>query len=313
MSGKMIQATMGIDLGGTKVSLALVDRHGKVLAFAKEPTEKSSPKALAIQIAGLAEKLCPASQKIKLTGIGLASAGPLNLEKGELLYPSNFKGWKRVPLVSLLKTALAEKKIRTPLSFQNDAMAAALGEGWIGGAKNLDTFVVVTLGTGIGTGVIFRGSPLQARGMGGEFGIQLVNLAELVQNADPYSACVEGLASGTGILRRAQARGFMGKSIEALHSDFQAGKTEHQRLFSDAAMALAMLCYNLSLGIHPEKILFTGGLMHMRDYFFTEMLAHYKKLIASHPGFRTKIGTAKLGYRAGVVGAARLPLLGKRA
>jgi glucokinase len=309
---RMKVATLGIDLGGTKVSLALVDKNGKVFGFVKEPTEKSSPKALAEQIASLTEKLCHTSGKIKLLGIGLASAGPLNLETGELLYPSNFKGWKRVPLVKLLASALAKKKIRAPISFQNDAMAAALGEGWIGGAKGLETFVVVTLGTGIGTGVIFRGSPLQARGMGGEFGIQLVNLAQLKKVNDPYPACVEGLASGTGIFRRARAEGFAGSSIEDLHKDFLAGKLEHKHLFHEAATALAMLSYNLSLGLHPEKILFTGGLMHMREYFFEDMLVRYRSLISAHPGFRTKIGIAKLGYRAGVVGAARLPVLRKK-
>ena len=119
------------------------------------------------------------------------------------------------------------------------------------------------------------------------------------------------MASGTGILRRAREMGFTGDSVEALRAQIESGDGRFLALFDEAALALAMLCYNLSLGLHPDKILFTGGLMHMQEYFYPKMLALYRDLVAKYPGFRASVGRAKLGFRAGVIGAARLPLLGK--
>lgn len=306
--------TIGIDLGGTKVSVALVDSKGKILGFQKEPTEKSSPAALAAQLARLAKFLVEESRggKRGLKGVGLASAGPLNVTTGKLLHPSNFKGWKVVPIVNLLEKALAREGLRTRVAFQNDAMAAALGEGWTGGARGLGTFAVITLGTGIGTGIIFDGKPLQWKGMGGEFGIQLVNHLFLLKGSDPYFACVEGMASGTGILKRARESGFDGESVEELHARLETGDRKFAYLFDEAALALAMLCYNLSLGINPDKILFTGGLMHIEEYFYPKLLARYGSLIEKYPEFRTTIAKAKLGFRAGVIGAARLPWLARK-
>lgn len=298
--------TIGIDLGGTKVAVGAVDGRGKILAQRKEPTEKSSPRALTDQIAGLVEEIC-AEQNSKPSGIGLASAGPLDVERGLLLFPTNFKNWKRVELVKSLRNSLRKKKISTPIAFQNDAMAAALGEGWIGGAKGLESFAVVTVGTGIGSGVVFNGKPLQFSGMGAEWGNGLLCLDSLRKTDLVYNASVENFASGTGLFKRAQERGFKGAHTEDLVAAIRAGDLQWQALFDDAALALAMLCYNLSLGLHLQKILFSGGLLSAADLFLPRVHALYDDWIRQRPGFRTTIGKAKLGKGAGLVGAARLP------
>lgn len=305
--------TIGIDLGGTKVSFALVDEKGKVIRHHKEPSEKSSPKALAVQLAENCGRLLLLAKKNKnaILGIGLASAGPLNVKTGKLLYPSNFLGWKIVPIVALLKAELKRRKIQLPISFQNDAMAAALGEGWIGGARGKNTFAVITLGTGIGSGVIYKGSPLQWDGMGGEWGIQLIHFPMVLEGGETYLASVEGMASGTGIAKRARALGYQGNGVEGIRAELEAGNLKYLPLFHEAGIALAILCYNISLALHPDRILFTGGLMHMKEYFFPSMQKKYKELIEKHPGFAVNISQAKLGFSAGVVGAARLPRLQK--
>lgn len=295
--------TIGIDLGGTKVAFAAVDPRGKVLAYHREPSDKSSPRQLCQQLARNIIDIEQAAGK-RARGIGLASAGPLDTLRGELIYPSNFPGWKRVPLKRLLERELRKAGSRHKISVQNDAMAAALGEGWVGGAKGCDTYAVITVGTGIGSGIIFAGKPLQFRGMGGEWGVGLFSAALNVTNK---KTTFESIASGTGIFAHAQALGFKGKSTEELVAKIRRGDKKYKVLFNAAAEALAALSFNLSLGLHPERILFTGGLMEVSDLFFPQTLSLYQRWISERPGFRTKLAKARLGGKAGVLGAAKLP------
>lgn len=303
--GAKRKISIGIDLGGTKVAVGVVDSQGRILSTLREKTEKSSPRALAKQLARLVAQ-SQAKELGKVCGIGLAAAGPLDVHRGVLIYPSNFPDWKRVPIISLLRQELHRVGIRASLAFQNDAIAAALGEGWVGAAKRSRSFVVITVGTGIGSGVIFEGRPLQYQGMGSEWGNSLVSLEGLEPRKSPYPASVEGFASGRGIHARAKQMGFEGPNTEALVASLRAGEKQWQPLFDDAALALAMLCYNLSLSLRLEQILFSGGLLSEADLFLPRVHKLYGEWIAARPGFRARIGRAKLGKTAGIVGAARL-------
>ncbi len=130
-------------------------------------------------------------------------------------------------------------------------------------------------------------------------------------SGEPHFGTVEGFASGTGILRRAHELGFSGTSVEDLVVAIRGGEERYRILFQDAALALASLCYNLSLGFHPERILFSGGMVAIKDLFFDDVLKFYKEFVSVREGFATKIAVAKLGDKAGVIGAARLPHLWK--
>jgi glucokinase len=251
-------------------------------------------------------------KKNNFNGIGLASAGPLNVDQGILIYPVNFKDWKIVALVKMLQTKLKklnQKNKRLPLLkvyFQNDAMAAALAEKWIGAAQNLTTFAVVTVGTGIGTGVIFKNRPLQSKGMGSEFGHLIADLSKIKNPTQRSHYSIEGLASGIGILRQAQEMGFTGSSIEELVLESK----KYQILFDQAAVALAVLCYNLSIGFHPEKILFSGGLIKIKHLYWKKMKAHYEALIKDfNPNFKAPLALARARNQAGVLGAGYLPYI----
>ncbi len=303
--------SIGIDLGATKTAIAIVRSDGELISHQLVPTEKK-PNALIQQLTALISSILETAEGKNIQGIGLAAAGPLNVETGNLIHPSNFPDLKVFPIVARLKTNLKKSKINLPLFFQNDAMAAALGEGWIGGAQMLSTYAVITVGTGIGTGIIFQNKPLQHNGMGGEFGIQLIDFKSLRKRglANPTRQSVEGIASGTAICKRARRKGFTGDSIQELLIEMEAeGPDKYKPLFEDAAAALAMLCYNLSLGFHPEKILFAGGVMHARKHFLPELRLFYKELTNSNLAFRTPIAMAKLSYKAGAIGAARLPFI----
>ncbi len=307
---------IGLDLGGSKIGAGLVSSEGQLVYHNRYPTPTEAQfKSVRHRIHAVvdtlalatADALAAAPRVNSVRGIGLASAGPLNLKRGELVHPANFAGWKIVPLTSLLRQALSKNKISLPLRFQNDAVAAALAEGWRGAARGRATYAVITLGTGIGTGIILNHEPAQSLGMGCEWGHQLISLREIHQNSDIHVASVEGFASGTGMLRRAQALGFTGTSLEDLVAAVRAGHEEWRVVFDDAAKALAVLFYNLSLGFHPERIIISGGLIKVRDLFFDQAQRWYREWIrAKNPAFFTRVSVARFGSRAGVVGAARL-------
>jgi len=315
--------SVGLDLGGTKLAAALVDQKGNILSFRKESIldlkkdssasrgQKKIVSLMVEMIQGFQDRFPKCFQKKNFVGVGLACAGPLNVEQGSLVYPVNFPGWKIVPIQKMLKTELSRRKIKTEVAFQNDAVAAAYAEGWIGGARNLETYAVITVGTGIGTGVIFRARPVQTHGMGSEFGHLIAQNKEIM---DPHSQLheytIEGIASGTGILRKAKLMGFRGDTIEELVQEMEEGQREYFVLFDEAADALAALCYNLSIGFHIEKFLFSGGLVKIRQYYFERMKKRYQLLVdRMNPEFRCPVQVAKCLNQAGVLGAARLPYL----
>ncbi|MBX3019963.1 MAG: ROK family protein [Bdellovibrionaceae bacterium] len=306
--------SIGLDLGGTKLACALVDHTGQILAFQKESilSLKVDPKTgptkivgvMGEMVAGMKKRFPECFKKGVFRGVGLASAGPLNVELGEITHAANFPGWKRVKIQRLLEDEMRRRRICDRVEFQNDAIAASRAEGWIGGAQGLRSFAVVTIGTGIGTGVIFRGHPLQDRGMGSELGHLILNSMNIKTAKDLDHHTVEGVASGTGILRRARTElGLKVASVEEL-----VDLAEAQPLFDDAADALAALCYNLSIGFNLEKILFSGGLIKVRHLYWNRLKARYKALITEfNPEFGCPLVVAKAMNQAGVIGAARLP------
>jgi glucokinase len=318
--------SIGIDLGGTKIAAGLVNPQGRIL---KETIRPSLPGGRSITpsqqlryiiktLAEVTEELSlsipgttRAARLARLSGIGLASAGPMNVTEGKLIHPANFAGWKVVPIVDLLRTELKKKHILSKVIFQNDAIAAALGEGWLGSAKGCETYVVVTVGTGIGSGVILNGKPAQSGGMGSEWGHIIVDTAEVARRPkEAYHATVEGLASGTGMFHLAQTKGFTGASMPELGVAAQNGDELALEIFDGAARALAILFYNLSLGFHLEKIVVTGGLMHVSDLFLPKARQLYKVLITQkNREFLAPVVKAQLLNNAGLIGAARLPFL----
>ena len=309
--------TIGFDLGGTKLAAALVRQDGKILNYVKVPVNmkgagsaEKAQKMVVQLIADLARDFknrfpseCSTS---KFQGIGLASAGPMNVEKGILINPVNYPGWKIFPLLKKVEDKVKQNGFNTKVFFQNDAIAAAFAEGWVGNARKMNSYAVVTVGTGIGSGLILNGRPCQTKGAGSEFGHMLIDLSSIKQKPQNLSHfTVEGIASGTGLLRRAKEKGFKGNSVEEL---VLLDNPKFQVLFDDMAWALASLCYNLSIGFNLDGIFLSGGLIKIEELFFKETVSQYKRLVTQfNPMFETKISIAKTKTQAGVLGAAFLP------
>lgn len=314
--------TIGFDLGGTKLAAALLDNKGKMLDFIKVPVDMRREKSAVATQKRIINLMADISMDFKnrfpketsskvFLGIGLASAGPLNAAEGKLIHPVNYPGWKVVPIRDLLQKEIQERGFKTQVHFQHDATAAALAEGWVGGGQGMHSFAIVSVGTGVGSGVIFNGFPAQSRGMGSEYGHTIVDFRRLQSRPDKLHHCtVEGVASGTGLLRRAKEMGFKGNSVEEL---VEAEEPKYQVLFKDMAWALACLCYDLSIGYNLERIFLSGGLIKIRHLYLKDLKGHYKNLIRQmNPMFECKIEVAKTKNHAGVLGAGYLPHLARR-
>ena len=275
--------TIGFDLGGTKLAAALLNNKGEMVDFIKVPVDmkrEGSAQKTQERVIGLMADIALDFKKrfpketsgTHFLGIGLASAGPLNAEDGVLMHPVNYPGWKIVPIRALVEKEVIRRGFKTKVYFQHDATAAALAEGWVGGAQAMDSFAVVSIGTGIGSGVIFNGFPAQSRGMGSELGHLIVDFKKLQENPSLHHHCtVEGYASGTGLLRRAKELGFTGNSVEEL---IEAKDAKYQPLFKDMAWALAVLCYDLSIGFNLEKIFLSGGLIKIKSLYMSDLKSH---------------------------------------
>lgn len=314
--------TIGFDLGGTKLAAALLDQNGKMLDFIKVPVDMKREKSATKTQARVIQLMVDIAMDFKnrfpqqtggrcFRGIGLASAGPMNVAEGKLTFPVNYPGWKIVPIRAMLETAVHKKGFRTKVFFQHDATAAALAEGWVGGARKLQSFAVVSVGTGIGTGIIFNGQPCQSRGMGSENGHTIVDFRQMQKTPDKLHHCtVEGMASGTALLRRAREMGFKGHSVEELVAETDP---KYRLLYDDMAWALAVLCYDLSIAFNLEKVFLSGGLIKIRDLYLKNLKTHYRKMIRQlNPRFECAIEIAKTQNHAGVLGAGFLPYLNAR-
>ncbi len=318
---------IGFDLGGTKLAAALVDTTGKVIEYKKisvleaKKDPKKGPQIIVTAMGQMAYDLFTDHKKLftktsPFVGVGLASAGPLNVKNGELIHPVNFPKWKVVPIQSLLQKELTKRGLKNcPVFFQNDAIAASFSEYAFGAAQGLKSFAVVTIGTGIGTGVIFNNQPLQTNGMGSEFGHLIYCGPSIIDpKIDLKNYTIEGIASGTGILRRAQHEyQFKGQTTEELTQAILEGDKKYQILFDQAAHALAVLIYNLSIGLNLEKVLLSGGLIKVKHLYFDQLKKHYQDLITNfNPQFKTKIQIAQTQNNAGVLGAAALAFFSKK-
>jgi glucokinase len=294
---------LGVDLGGTKIALGLVSPQGKLLSLARKPTRIHGEHPTGTQlISTLSEAISEQSLLakdlgLKVKGLGLASAGPMNIDTGELIEPANLRNIRRFALCERLQSALKKKNLRYPLFFQNDAMAAAFAEAWLGQAKKTSCSVMITVGTGIGAGVLRNNEALQNKGQGSEWGHCLIG-----------SQTVEEQAAGPAILARASK--YLGKNF-VLWDDFASEmklrgnlpSSEVSALFTPTSEALATLCYNLSLGVAPDVITFSGGVMRSKKYFWPELQTRYKTLMKPYPKMLCPLKQSTL-KEPGVLGAA---------
>jgi len=307
---------LGIDVGGTFVKGAVVNENGEILANGKIPTDKElGGEKVIYDIADFSKKLV-ADCKIELSdvvGIGMGIPGIVDGNTGVITYVANLK-WYNFPGAALLT-----KLTGLPVKLSNDANAAALGEMKFGAGKRYSSAVMITLGTGVGGGVIIDGKLFEGnKGAGTELGHSVI-----VVGGEPCNCgrrgCLETYASATALIRetrRAMQKNPESKlwscgSLEAVDGklafDFYNSDADAKRVVDNYIEKLATGIANFANIFRPEAIIIGGGVCAQGD----NLLNPLKKLLdaelfAKGIGPDVDLIIAELGNNAGSLGAAAL-------
>lgn len=304
---------IGVDLGGTNLRTALLTRDGAILEKHKESSRVPDGHGKVLQrlIESIKRHrdLCARNGQ-DLAAIGVGAPGVINIAEGVVVTSPNFPDWNDLPL----KTEL-ERALRVPVFIENDANAAAMGEQWRGAGKGIGSMILLTLGTGVGGGIVLEGTIWHgADGMAGEVGHMTI-LPEGRLCGCGNTGCLEMYASARGIIlnfRDALAR--QGKpSPSGLTSRmvFEAA----QRGDAAAIQAMQEMGRFLGIGIadlvnifNPEMVVLGGGVGEAWPLFIESTRAEVRRRAFAVPARRVRIIQSELGDDAGMVGAAAVAL-----
>lgn len=304
---------VGVDLGGTKIATALLTVEGKIVRRTRMDTLAfEGPEAV---IDRIVQSVREVRRDDPIIGVGVGSPGPLDGEKGIILYTPNLPGWKHVPLTSILADQL-----HTDIRLANDANAAAWGEFVFGAGKGTGNMVYITVSTGIGSGIVIDGNLfVGSRTFAGELGHMIVDPNGPVCGCG-NKGCWEACASGTAIGRYASEAVEREKTIIAelatkegvppsakhVFQAVQMGDPVAKDIFDQVVRYLAIGLTNIVHAYNPERIVIGGGVSKAGDFLF-EVLRQQTNAMVMPPYEGTfDIVPAKLGDDVGTLGAAAL-------
>jgi glucokinase len=308
---------IGLDIGGTVVRAGAFTPQGELLAVRETPIEAArGPEAGLQRIRILIEEtlagdaLPPAAE---LIGIGIGCTGPLDPLRGTINNPYTLPTWENVPIIEWLR-----ERFNVPITLENDADVAALGEYWMGAGHGVGRLYAITVGTGIGTALIYDGQIY--RGLDGSHpdgGHQAIDPSGPLCYCGARG-CWESLASGSAIARIAVEAGWtpVGASLRLAPTD----PTQiTARLVAEAALAgdplaiqiMEKAAYYFSLGVVniitlfvPQVIVLSGGVMKSAELFMPALQRAIQQNNVMVPASQVRILPAQLGYYAGLYGAA---------
>lgn len=301
----MADYAIGVDLGGTNLRAAAISRDGKMLGkvAGAVPVNGGRDAVIADMVRSI-ETLRDGLSGQNLAGVGVGIPGFILLETGVVSASANLPGFENFPVRDAIQTRLG-----APVILENDANAAALGEKWMGAGRDTGDLVLLTLGTGIGGGIIVNGRVLHgALGMAGELGHITVS-----PNGYPCgcgnTGCAEKYASATAVSAMAQLLNLgAGLSAEEVFQLAKGGNPRAGSIFETVGQALGILLGNLINTFNFPLYLLGGGVSAAWELFEPPMrkeLAHRSFIYRSNP---PRVERAMLGGDAGLYGAARLPL-----
>ncbi|MGR3310573.1 MAG: ROK family protein [Candidatus Brocadiales bacterium] len=316
--GKLVLAT---DLGGTNLRTALVNDRGEILAHIRRPTKANIGKDKLIDklITMLKATASKHNTPLKrINGICIGFAGPVDAELGVVLTSPHMNDWVNVPLKDIM-----EEEFKIPVIIENDANAAALGEHWMGAGKGAKSLVCITLGTGIGGGIVLNDKIWHgATGFGAEIGHTTI-----IRNGFKCKCgnrgCLEAYASATGMVRlmhkalaRKSAMQNDGVDEERFNKDGSkyinelAAKGNKNALWviKEMTQILGIAIVNIAHTLNPEVIIIGGGVANMGSKLFEPLRKEVKKRAFEKAVEYLRIVPAKLGDNAGIIGAARSAL-----
>jgi glucokinase len=308
---------LGVDIGGTKVAVGLVDPDGRILAHQRKPMiAHSTAEAGFDAVTAAIDSIFTDSANIR--SIGICAPGPLDPKTGIVLNPPNLPCWRNFPLAEKLSA-----KYRVPVKVDNDGNAAALAETRWGAAKGYRYVFYATIGTGIGSGIIFDGAIYHGKtGAAAEGGHVSIDYKGPVCNCGKRG-CIEILASGTAIGARARARLVSEPSRQSAILDLANGQlaavtSENvaQACAQGDGLAREILVETVDLLIpwlgnivdliDPDVLVFGGGVAAILKPFFKDILRGLPRWCINPRASEIPLLMAYYGADAGIAGGAAL-------
>lgn len=306
---------IGVDLGGTNIAVGIVDIQGNILAKKSIPTLSERPFTEIVADMADCIRTLLSEQNLSeddIKSIGIGSPGSLNTEKGILVYANNFKYGVNVPLRELM-----QKHINKPVYLGNDANVAALGETICGAAAGVKNAVMITLGTGVGGGIVINGEIYEGQySAGAEMGHII-----LVRNGEPCTCgrrgCWEAYASATALVR--QTKEAMKAHPESIMNetplDKVSGRTAFDAMRKGDKVAkevcdtyieyVAEGLIDIVNVFRPEILIVGGGICNEGETLLAPIRAYIRKYAyGGDLNPEQRIEVAKLGNNAGIIGAA---------
>jgi len=307
--GFVAEYAIGVDLGGTNLRAAAIDETGRLIDKIAGTTNLHEGREAVL--ADLVEKISTLRDKhgkSGLAGVGVGVPGFIDMKAGRVIGSNNLPQLDGVAV----RDEVA-RRVGVPVVLENDANAAALGEFWMGAGRDVDDLVLMTLGTGVGGGIISGGRILHgALGMAGEVGHMTV-----LTNGNPCGCgnvgCLEKHASATAVEAMAHLIGLPDgctpKDVQELaQNGDERAKVVYERMGVALGIALATL---ISIFNFPLYLL-SGGVLPAWDFFAPSMLAEVRKRSFTFRHTDTRIERAELGGEAGLYGASYLPFQARR-
>ncbi|MGB9767757.1 MULTISPECIES: ROK family protein [Dictyoglomus] len=318
-----MRKAVGVDLGGTKINVLLVNEKGEVLGRDKQPTEADRGKDYVInKIKDMIHNVLQQGRVSEkdIEGIGIGFPGLMDREKKSTLYAPNLGDeWKKEVFLG----RELEEYFNIPTYLENDVNLIAWAEWLVGAGRGTKTMICVALGTGIGSGIVLNGKLwIGAHGMAGEFG-HITVLPDGPICGCGNRGCIEAIASGTGIEKYARSilpqhtdsliwglcNGNLEEvTVKTIYQAAEQGDKLAIDIFNHAGYYLGIALANYVHIVDPEKIVIGGGVANVREYIGKPMREEFYRRVL--PSFRDKVtfSWAELGEDAGGIGAALLAL-----
>jgi glucokinase len=312
--------TIGVDVGGTKVAAGLVDATGQIIQKARVPMVATADAATGFAaVKGAVEALFALAPDARsaVKGIGICSPGPLDPRTGVVLNPPNLPCWRNFPL-----GAETERAFGKPTKVDNDANAAGLAEALWGAAAGHSNVFYATLGTGIGTGIVFDGKIYWGRnGSAGEGGHTTIDYKGPLCGCGKRG-CIEILCSGPAIARRARAKisasstatkvlELAGGTIDGVRAE-HVGEAYHQgdalaaAVLEETADLLTVWLGNVVDWFDPEIMVIGGGVAQLMSSLFDRMRGNLPGWAINPRANEIPLVLARYSADAGIAGAAAL-------
>ena len=293
----------GIDIGGTAVKLGIVDETGKVLCKGEQSVNFDGYQTPVLDTVRKAAKEFLTAQAIpveNLSGIGVSATGQIDSRKGIVAGTcGNFPNYIGSPI----KAAL-EQDFGLPVTVANDANCMTLGEVWVGGAQGYTDVIGVTLGTGVGGGILTGGRLLEgARGLGGELGHYRTHALDGVPCTCGATGCWERYAATTALVRAAQEKNPAWTDGRAIFAAAEAGNPEVLALLDAWTDEIAQGLAGMVHIFNPQLILIGGGVSAQEKFLIEPVAAKVRRSIMPAFAEGLEIRAAQLHNDAGMVGA----------